>query len=122
MCEEKIHLFERAAIFGFTCASADPTCGRWRMIFFSKLNWSLPRTASPSQRRTAGRLRHSGVRILRRGLIGLELLRDPAAEGWRPKRPESWTLQNQPANDPRIKEPKPNAAQSRAFPTCGLST
>jgi hypothetical protein len=28
-----------------------------------------------------GRLRHIGVRILPRGLIGLELLRDPAAEG-----------------------------------------
>jgi hypothetical protein len=27
MCKEKIHLFERAAILGFTCASTDPGCG-----------------------------------------------------------------------------------------------
>jgi len=46
MCKVKIHLFELSAVFEFVSADADRPVVRGRIIFSSRLDWSLPGAAS----------------------------------------------------------------------------
>src|ERR1700731_4070515 len=85
MCEEKIHLFELSAVLGFYLRQR--RAGMWSLKNDFLLQAELVVAAHVAHH--GGRLRHIGVRILRRGLIGLELLRDPAAEGYATIRPFS---------------------------------
>jgi hypothetical protein len=48
MCKVKNHLFELSAMFGFINADADRPAVPGRIIFSSRLDWSLPEAALTS--------------------------------------------------------------------------
>jgi hypothetical protein len=73
MCGEKIHLFEGSAIFRFAEADAD------RPFVLEEISSALPvllvtRSRASEEARPAFQVRHIGVRILSRRLIGYEPL------------------------------------------------
>ena len=72
MCKVKIHLFELSAVFEFVSADADRPAVRGRIIFSSRLDWSLPELALTSHgaRRTGSNT--SEFESYHGGLVGFE--------------------------------------------------